>query len=244
MGEVLAALDRPEVGRQHAGRLLQRQRRSAGPQPRIDRAEVRGHRINGPLRGRKPRSTRGGIAFRSSSAGQVRSSLERCRPLWSPTPTCLPRWPRSARPRLPHAAGEDSYSCFRTARQGHRPAQRKSLVTDSVLGLFAIQDGAWKLIRGQGGGGHSPTVPPSQPTSGPRGTSRPTLQSGRRPRRDQRLVPGAAGNRRRPDGRTGTNPTARPQPAMKPWIVPPDFAIGQGFLQSRRFTPEVAPIRG
>jgi hypothetical protein len=29
-------------------------------------------------------------------------------------------------------------------------------VTDSVMGFFAIQEGPWKLIQGQGGGGRNP----------------------------------------------------------------------------------------
>jgi arylsulfatase A-like enzyme len=35
------------------------------------------------------------------------------------------------------------------------------LVTDSMMGLFAIQEGPWKLIQGQGAGGHYRTENPA-----------------------------------------------------------------------------------
>ena len=63
---------------------------------------------------------------------------------------------------LPHAAGEDSYS-FLSTLLGESTGQppRPTLVTDSMMGLFAIQEGPWKLIEGQGGGGYFPQGPPS-----------------------------------------------------------------------------------
>src|SRR5262249_6766184 len=56
---------------------------------------------------------------------------------------------------LPDDAGEDSISFLSVLDGGdHVSHRRTSLINDSMMGLFSIREGAWKLILGQGGGGH------------------------------------------------------------------------------------------
>src|SRR6185437_13400095 len=127
------------------------QRRSTG------HAEVAGHRINGPLRGQKTEVFEGGhrVPFLVRwpdrvKAGVMSDALVANTDLLATCAEIL------ARP-LPHDAGEDSYS-FLSALLGASTGQppRPSLVTDSMMGLLAIQEGPWKLIQGQGGGGYFP----------------------------------------------------------------------------------------
>ena len=133
----------------------------------IDSAEIKGHKINGPLRGQKTDAYEGG-----------------CRvPL-------LARWPGKITPgtqsdalvaltdllatfadyfdvALPENAGEDSFS-FLGPLLGRQPRQvaREALVTDSFRAVMAIRRGDWKLILGQNGGGvatHNIPVDPEKP---------------------------------------------------------------------------------
>ena len=55
---------------------------------------------------------------------------------------------------LAHDAGEDSFSFLHVLRKttSNEPV-RNHLVMDSSEGVFAVREGPWKLIVGQGGGG-------------------------------------------------------------------------------------------
>ena len=56
--------------------------------------------------------------------------------------------------KVPDNVGEDSFS-LRSVLQGEGPAQRKTLISHSISGVFAIRQGPWKLICGPGSGGWS-----------------------------------------------------------------------------------------
>lgn len=55
--------------------------------------------------------------------------------------------------KLPRNAGEDSFSFIDVLRGRAEASRRKTLVNDSMQGLFAIREGRWKLVLGRGGGG-------------------------------------------------------------------------------------------
>ncbi len=60
---------------------------------------------------------------------------------------------------LPENAGEDSYNILPAILgQAYEKPIREALVTHSMLGVFAIQKGDWKLIEGTGHGGESDRV--------------------------------------------------------------------------------------
>jgi arylsulfatase A-like enzyme len=125
------------------------------------RAEGAGHRINGPLRGQKTEVYEGGhrVPFIVRWPGRVKPGMT-SDALVANTDLLATCAEIIATP-LPPGAGEDSYS-FLGALSGAPPGQppRAALVTDSMMGVFAIQEGPWKLIQGQGGGGYYPQGPP------------------------------------------------------------------------------------
>ena len=54
---------------------------------------------------------------------------------------------------LPDGSAEDSFS-FLTQLKGRRPTTpRAPVIHHSVAGMFAIRDGKWKLVLGNGSGG-------------------------------------------------------------------------------------------
>ncbi len=123
---------------------------------RIDHAEIQGHRINGALRGQKTEVYEGGhrVPFvvrwpNHVNSNVVSDALVANTDLLATFAELLDR-------KLPADAGEDSFSMLGTllGRRTGKPS-RQSLVTDSVMGTFAIQEGPWKLIQGQGSGGRS-----------------------------------------------------------------------------------------
>ncbi|MGH7136329.1 MAG: sulfatase family protein [Pirellulales bacterium] len=166
VGEVLAALDRFGVAdntlvifsSDNGGVPLRR--RESVP------AEVAGHRINGPLRGQKTEVFEGGhrVPFIVRWPERVKAGVK-SDALVANTDVLATCAEILARP-LPHDAGEDSFSFLSAllgASTGHPP--RTALVTDSMMGLFAIQEGPWKLIEGKGGGGYFPHgAPPASPS--------------------------------------------------------------------------------
>jgi len=69
---------------------------------------------------------------------------------------------------LPDDAGEDSYNIL-PALLGHKPDKpiREAVIHHSIGGMFAVRQGTWKLILGQGSGGWTrggkgPDEPPGQ----------------------------------------------------------------------------------
>ncbi len=157
VGEVLTALDRLKLADRT---LVVFSSDNGGVQVhnrKIDRAEIRGHRINGPLRGQKTEVYEGGhrVPFIVRWPGQVKAG--RVSDALVSNTDILATFAELLGQPLPADAGEDSFSLLAKLR-GMTAVQpeRQSLVTDSVMGVFAIQEGPWKLIQGQGGGGHYP----------------------------------------------------------------------------------------
>lgn len=137
---------------------------------RVDHPEIKGHRINGALRGKKTEAYEGGhrVPLIVRWPGRVKAGAESSR-LVALTDLLATFAELVGRP-LPQNAGEDSFSFPPVLRgTGEAPHRRTSLVNDSSGGLFAIREGPWKLILGQGGGGHytrettEPTPDPSAP---------------------------------------------------------------------------------
>jgi arylsulfatase A-like enzyme len=167
VGEVLGALDRFGVA---GNTLVVFSSDNGGVPPRWQAggpAEVAGHRINGPLRGQKTEVFEGGhrVPFLVRWPGRVKAGAT-SDALVANTDLLATCAEIVDRP-LPQGAGEDSYSFLATllGASTSQPA-RSALVTDSMMGLFAIQEGPWKLIQGQGGGGYWPQGPP--PGAAPR----------------------------------------------------------------------------
>jgi len=128
----------------------------AGRKP-VDHAEINGHRVNGPLRGQKTEVYEGGHRepFIVRWPGRVQAGAT-SHALVANT-DLMATFAELVNRKLPADAGEDSFSFLSVllGKTSDWPA-RSSLVTDSMLGLFAIQQGPWKLIQGQGGGGFYP----------------------------------------------------------------------------------------
>jgi arylsulfatase A-like enzyme len=134
---------------------------------RIDHAEIAGHRINGPLRGQKTEVYEGGHRepFLARWPGHVKAGSESRQliALTDMVATCADLLGLS----LPHDAAEDSIS-FAPVLLGTTSGGaglRQSLVNDSMMGLYSIREGPWKLILGQGGGGSysQEKNPPAKP---------------------------------------------------------------------------------
>jgi arylsulfatase A len=166
VGEVLGALDRLKLTE---NTLVFFSSDNGGVQAykRIDHAEIAGHRINGPLRGQKTEVYEGGHRepFIARWPGRVKAGSE-SRQLFALTDVLATYADLLGLP-LPHEAAEDSFS-FAAALRSESDAvgARQSLVNDSMMGLYSIREGPWKLIVGQGGGGsysedHSPPPVPN-----------------------------------------------------------------------------------
>jgi arylsulfatase A len=122
---------------------------------RIDHPEIKGHRINGPLRGQKTEAYEGGTRepFIVRWPGNVKAASQSDQLI--ALTDLLATFAELQHRRLPAGAGEDSFSFLSTllGKPAERP-MRQSLVTDSMMGTYAIQEGPWKYIAGQGGGGY------------------------------------------------------------------------------------------
>ena len=134
---------------------------------RIDSAEIKGHKINGPLRGQKTDAYEGGcrVPLLARWPGKIAPGAE-SDALVALT-DLLATFADYFEVPLPENAGEDSFS-FLGALLGQEPRQvvRDALVSDSFLATMAIRRGDWKLILGQSGGGvatHELAVDPNQP---------------------------------------------------------------------------------
>ncbi len=156
VGEVLKTLDRLELT---DNTLVIFSSDNGGVQAanrRIDHAEIQGHRINSALRGQKTEVYEGGhrVPFVVRWPNRVNSNV--VSDALVANTDLLATFAELLDRKLPADAGEDSFSMLGTllGRRTGKPS-RQSLVTDSVMGTFAIQEGPWKLIQGQGSGGRS-----------------------------------------------------------------------------------------
>ena len=169
VGEVLATLDRLKLA-ENTLVFFSSDNGGVKAYERINHAEIEGHRINGPLRGQKTEVYEGGhrVPFLARWPGHVKAGSESRQliALNDVLATCadLLRVP------IPRDAAEDSFS-FMPALLGKPEAKdlRQSLVNDSMMGLFSIREGQWKLIVGQDGGGFysiQDPVPPAAESAG------------------------------------------------------------------------------
>ena len=154
VGEVLAAVDRLNLT-DHTLVIFSSDNGGVQVHNRqIDRAEIQGHRINGPLRGQKTEVYEGGhrVPFIVRWPGQVKPG--RVSDALVANTDLLATFAELLGRPLPADAGEDSFSLLsRLLGTTTGQPERHSLITDSMMGKFAIQEGAWKFIQGQGGGG-------------------------------------------------------------------------------------------
>lgn len=150
IGRVLRALDQTKLTENTF--VLISSDNGCAPYVGIDELTQKGHFPNWPYRGFKTDIWEGGhrVPF-------------------------MVRWPKGAKPastcdalvgqvdivatvaellnlKLPPSVGEDSIS-FLPLLEGKKEATRTTAVNQSIHGLFAIRQGPWKLILGQGSGG-------------------------------------------------------------------------------------------
>ncbi len=141
MGQVLAALERLRVGE---NTLLVFASDNGG-----ERGANRGLAVNGPLRGVKTEVYEGGhrVPFIVRWPGHVKAGSESTH-LVALT-DLMATFAEITERSLPHDAAEDRFSFF-AELIGARDAQdaRPYVVTASMPGMLAIQEGRWKLIAG------------------------------------------------------------------------------------------------
>jgi arylsulfatase A-like enzyme len=122
-----------------------------------------GHRANGPWRGQKADIHEGGhrVPFLASWPGSIAPGTT------SDVPACLTDlFATVAEIAGDPATAEDSHSLL-PALKGEGRTSRTHVVHHSSNGMFAIREGSWKLIQGQGSGGFTkvkvePGEPPGQ----------------------------------------------------------------------------------
>ena len=155
VGAVLDALERLDIARNTLVFFASDNGAQVSSVKRYDRAEVDGHLLNGPLRGQKTEIHEGAVRIPlivrwpgRVAAGSENGELLALTDLMA---TCAAIVGRP----LPADAGEDSFS-FLPILLGAKggKGRREYLVTDSMLGVLAIHHRPWKLIAGQGHGGH------------------------------------------------------------------------------------------
>jgi len=136
----------------------------------VKSATIKGHKINGPLRGQKTDVYEGGtrVPLLARWPGAIRAGTE-SGSLVALT-DLLATFADFFGVDLPADAGEDSFS-FLGALLNKRPGQvvRRALVNDSFWNTYAIRKGDWKLILSQTSGGvasdkipYDPDKPPGQ----------------------------------------------------------------------------------
>jgi arylsulfatase A len=157
VGEVLAALERLKLAENTLLIFSSDNGAVDGSGKRVDHPDIRGHRINGPLRGKKTEVYEGGhrVPFVVRWPGRVRPASQSSQLL--ALTDLLATFADLTRRPLPKGAGEDSFSFLPVLLgAGEASSRRTNLVNDSMMGLYALREGRWKLILGQGGGGHYP----------------------------------------------------------------------------------------
>lgn len=148
VGRILAALDR--AGSAKDTLVIVTSDNGAHWLP--EEVERTGHAASGPWRGQKSDIWEGGhrVPFLVRWPGHVRagSTSDALIGLQDVMATLADVVGRP----LPLGAGEDSQS-FSAALLGKRLKARRPQVLHSIQGIFAVRDGPWKLIEGQGSGG-------------------------------------------------------------------------------------------
>ncbi len=157
VGEVLAALDRLNLAKKTLVIFSSDNGGVDSSGKRVDHPDIRGHRMNGPLRGKKTEVYEGGhrVPFLVRWPERVQPAAKSGQLL--ALTDLLATFADLTNQRLPREAAEDSFS-FLSVLCGTEDAAslRTNLVNDSMMGLYAIREGRWKLILGHGGGGHYP----------------------------------------------------------------------------------------
>jgi arylsulfatase A-like enzyme len=155
VGEILAALERLKLAEDTLVIFSSDNGAVDGSGQRLDHPDIRGHHINGPLRGKKTEAYEGGhrVPFLVRWPGRVQPESQSGQ-LLALTDLLATFADLTGQP-LPRDAGEDSFSFLPVLRaEGNAKGLRTNLVNDSMMGLHAIREERWKLILGQGGGGH------------------------------------------------------------------------------------------
>lgn len=117
--------------------------------------DYNGHRANGPFSGQKTEALEGGVhvplLVRWPGVVQPGSKSGHLVALTDMLATLADFYHKP----LPWNAGEDSFSFLHvlTGKKATQPI-RENIVVDGKNGLFAIRQGPWKFIAGQGGGGY------------------------------------------------------------------------------------------
>src|SRR5262249_29008699 len=141
VGEVLGAIDRLELADNTMVIFSSDNGAVAGTGIHEDHPQIKGHAINGPLRGAKTEVYEGGHRepLLVRWPGHVQPATESAQ-LVALTDLLATFADLLHRP-LPHDGGEDSFS-FLPVLSGtdHAPGLRTSLVNDSMMGLYSIRE--------------------------------------------------------------------------------------------------------
>ena len=156
VGEVLDTLDRLNLSDNTLVFFSSDNGAVVSAKRHIDHPQIKGHLVNGPLRGQKTEVYEGGHRepFIARWPGRIKaaSTSKQLIALTDVVATYADLLGLS----LPHDGAEDSISFAPVLLGAPQTAgTRQSLVNDSVMGLFSIREGPWKLIAGRGGGGGS-----------------------------------------------------------------------------------------
>jgi len=111
------------------------------------------HRANGPFRGTKADIYEAGhrVPFLASWPGTIKpgTKCDKTICLTDIFATCVEITGRD----LPEESAPDSFSLLSLLRGGEWTSPRAPVIHHSVGGMFAVRDGQWKLILGNGSGG-------------------------------------------------------------------------------------------
>lgn len=154
VGEILAALDREGLA-DNTMVFLASDNGGYGSLADGEKVELNGHYKNGPFFGQKTEVYEGGVhvplLVRWPGIVKAGSQSDKIVALTDMLATLA----EYTGYELEWNQGEDSFS-FLYELKGHKAQQphREHVVLDATSGLTGIRKGSWKLIAGQGGGGH------------------------------------------------------------------------------------------
>ena len=136
------------------------------PAAKIEELVAKGHQPNGPLRGHKADIFEGGhrVSFvlrwpAAVKPASVASQLVGQIDLFATFAELTGAKPADGQ-------GEDSFSFASVLADASAPSPRRSIISHSINGSFAIRDGAWKLALCPGSGGWSAPKPGSKEEQG------------------------------------------------------------------------------